>query len=143
MTDYADSKRGRGEAFLATLSSNEHARYLEAAGRIRLELAKLHGDKLAEIVIENALLESAMHFDLIPFIHGDDTPVNWRGITEGIVAGDDMIQTNLAHSCEAETAQIKEQTLRALRPEQRMSMQRDGTLNTHLENAVSEQLSIN
>lgn len=140
MIEYLDSKRARGQAFLDTLSESEMQRYDTATQKIRLEYAKLHGDKLVELVVENSLIENAMQVDILPYIHGDDKPVNWRSVAMNIVENDEMIQRNLTHADEDAKAQIKNETLSALKPAERMAMSRAGTLDRHLNDAVRTRL---
>jgi len=113
--------------------------------RVKIELARNFGDRLAPIMTDVLAQESTTHPDVLAALEGvgeslPDTPAEWRVFVQSLVRNNDLAQRNIAFSNEAAKAKIRADELDKLRPDQRVSLSRSGKLDTLLDERVAERL---
>ncbi|UWQ57272.1 hypothetical protein K3722_12125 [Leisingera caerulea] len=127
------------------LTPQQLKRLGEIHAQVNVELARNFGDRLAPIMTDILVQESTTHPDVLAALEGireslPQTPAEWRSFVQSLVRNNDLAQRNIAFSDEAQKAEIRTEELARLRPDQRVTLSRSGTLDEYLEDRFKARL---
>ncbi|MDO6800441.1 hypothetical protein [Shimia thalassica] len=96
---------------------------------------------MADVLVQ----ESTAHPDVLASIEGiadrlPQTPTEWYSFVQSLVRNNDLAQRNIAFSDETQKVEIRTEELARLRPDQRVTLSRSGTLDEYLEDRVKARL---
>jgi len=133
------------ENIVAQLTPQQKKRLGVIHRRVRLELAKEYGDKLAPVIVESLLRSATVDSDVVAAIEGlkgclPSSDTAWRSFAKRLVEGDDLALRNLSFREAARKAEIRDVELAKISPARRMQLARTGELDALLQQIVSEQL---
>lgn len=134
----------RGVEMLETLTSTQRERTEAAITRLRIEWAKLHGDRLPPLLSDHLAVVAALHPQIIDAGHGigPQSDEVFREIAKEIVEAEPMVQRALDFADEKMKAEIRAEKYGELPPTKRMEMARAKGLDAFLDNAVREELEV-
>ncbi|MEM6621962.1 MAG: hypothetical protein AAF674_07010 [Pseudomonadota bacterium] len=137
------TKFEQGQEMLVTLITPEQRDSTEnAITRLRVEWAKMYGDRLPSLLTEHLAVEAAAHPEIIAAGHnlGPESDEEFRSVAKEVAEGQPLVQRALDVADAQLKADIRAEKLAEIPPTVKMQMAREGVLNARLEAQVQAEL---
>ena len=137
------TKFEHGQEMLNTLITKKQRERTEAAiTRLRIEWAKMYGDRLPSLLTEHLAVEAAVHPEIIAAGHGlgPQSDEVYRIVAKEVADGQPLVQRALDSADAQLKADIRAEKLADIPPTVKIQMARDGVLNARLDAQVQAEL---
>ncbi|MEM0987334.1 MAG: hypothetical protein AAGK00_00535 [Pseudomonadota bacterium] len=137
------TKFEQGQKMLATLITQKQRERTDAAiTRLRIEWAKMYGDRLPPLLTEHLAVEAAVHPEIIAAGHGigPQTDDVFRIVAKEVADGQPFVQRALDAADAQLKADIRAERMAEIPPTVKMQMARDGVLDARLDAQVQAEL---
>lgn len=132
----------------AGLTKNQLRRLDDLHAQVTVELARFYGDRLSPIVAEALVQESTTCPEVLASVEGVDgcmpsSHAKWAVFVQKLVQNNEIARRNLAFSDAKMSEVLCQEELALLRPDQRVTLARNGELDRYLSDRVRERLDRN
>ena len=127
---------------LETLTPTQRQRTDTAITQLRIQWAKLYGDRLPSLVTEHLAVEAALHPEIIDAAHGlgPQSEEVFRLVAQELVDAQPLAQRALDSADENLKSEIRAAKLAEMPATLKMQMAREKSIDAHLNQAVAEEL---
>ncbi|SFL57513.1 hypothetical protein [Shimia aestuarii] len=133
---------------MAGLTKPQLRRLEDFHTQVAVELARFYGDRLSPIVAHVLVQESTTCPEVLASVEGisgciPTTHAEWGVFVQKLVNENEIAQRNLAFSDERKREAMRQEELASLRPDQRVTLARNGELDRYLADRIQERLHQN
>jgi len=132
----------------AGLTKHQLRRLDDLHSQVTVELARFYGDRLSQIVVDALVQESTACPEVLASVEGIDgcmpsSRAEWGAFVKKLVRSNEIARRNLAFSDAKKSEVLRQEELALLRPDQRVTLARNGELDCYLSDRVRGRLDCN
>ncbi len=132
----------------AGLTKPQLRRLDDLHAQVNVELARVYGNRLSPLVVEVLVQESTTCPEVLASVEGINgcmptTHAEWSVFVQKLVRNNEIARRNLAFSNARKREALLQEELTSLRPDQRVTLARNGELDRYLEERIQERLDRN